>query len=282
MSTSAIQAPAAASDDEALKAAHRAMWALGDYPAMAERLISGLGVALVGACAVGPDDEVLDVAAGAGNVAIPAARRGAHVTAADLTPELLAAGQRRAAREGIDLDWRQADAEALPFEDDSFDVVLSCLGAMFTPRHQRCADELIRVCRPGGTLGVISWTAEGFIGELFAAMGPYSPPPAPDAQSPLMWGDEAHVRELWGDRVEEFTSHADVVTVSAYSSPEAFRDDFKNHYGPTVAAYRRIAGEPRRTVALDTDLADLARRHGLGHTTTTMEWEYLLATARKR
>ncbi|HET7173996.1 MAG TPA: class I SAM-dependent methyltransferase [Nocardioidaceae bacterium] len=264
------------------KAAHRAMWALGDYPALAEKLVSGLGSTLVTACGVAAGDRVLDVAAGAGNAALPAARLGAHVIASDLTPELLAAGRRRAEQEGVDLEWRQADAEALPFEDDSFDVVFSCLGVMFAPHHQICADELIRVCRPGGTFGVISWTREGFIGEMFAAMRAYSPPPSPGAQSPLLWGDERHLRELWGDGVEAFAARRETVRVRSYAHPEDFRDDFKLHYGPTVAAYQRLAGDPQKTARLDADLAKLARDHGLGVDTTVMDWEFLLATGRKR
>jgi SAM-dependent methyltransferase len=163
--------------DRTLKANHRAMWALGDYPVLAADIISDLGQILVGACGMRPGDRVLDVAAGSGNAAIPAARAGASVVACDLTPELLAAGQRQAEREGIELEWREADAEALPFGDGEFDVVMSCLGVMFAPRHRVSAGELVRVCRPGGTIGLLSWTPEGFIGQMFAAMKPYAPPP---------------------------------------------------------------------------------------------------------
>lgn len=278
MRTALVQTDA----DGALKAAHREIWALGDYPALAERLIPNLGGTLVAACGVRAGDRVLDVATGAGNAALPAARLGAHVTASDLTPELLSAGEHRAAAEGVRLQWRQADAEALPFEDDSFDVVMSCLGAMFAPHHQLCADELLRVCRPGGVVGTISWTPEGFIGEMFAAMAPYSPPPAAGAQSPLLWGDPEHVRVLLGDRVEDLSTRRESVRVHSYARPEDFRDDFKTHYGPTVATYRRLADDLERTAALDGDLAQLARSHGLGIDTTTMEWEYLLITARKQ
>lgn len=180
------------------------------------------------------------------------------------------------------MQWREADAEALPFEDDSFDVVMSCLGAMFAPHHQLCADELLRVCRPGGLVGVLSWTPQGFIGEMFAAMAPYAPPPAAGAQSPLSWGTEEHLRGLLGDRVEEFGTRRESVRVTSYARPEDFRDDFKAHYGPTVATYRRLAEDPERTAALDADLARLARNHGLGADTTTLDWEYLTVTARKR
>jgi SAM-dependent methyltransferase len=166
----------------ALKAKHRAMWAFGDYPAVATDLVSSLGPILVDACQIRPGDRVLDVAAGTGNAAIPAAEAGARVVASDLTPELLESGQREAGRRGTTLEWRQADAEDLPFADGEFDTVMSCLGVMFAPFHQASADELIRVCRPGGTIGLVNWTPEGFIGQMFATMKPYAPPPPPGAQ----------------------------------------------------------------------------------------------------
>ncbi|MFF9718842.1 class I SAM-dependent methyltransferase [Streptomyces sp. NPDC014603] len=147
--------------DRALKAKHRAMWAQGDYPAVAAELIPGLGAVLVEACGVGPGDRVLDVAAGTGNAAIPAALAGAEVVASDLTPELLETGRRLAEDRGARLSWETADAEALPYEDASFDTVLSCVGVMFAPHHRAAADELLRVCRPGGTIGLVSWTPEG-------------------------------------------------------------------------------------------------------------------------
>ncbi|MDT4959268.1 MAG: hypothetical protein QOD31_3067, partial [Pseudonocardiales bacterium] len=175
--------------DRALKAKHRAMWALGNYSAVATEIIQDLGPILVEASAVQPGQRVLDVAAGSGNVAIPAALTGASVVASDLTPELFEAGRRLAAARGADVEWQQADAEALPFADNEFDTVLSCVGVMFAPHHQVAADELVRVCLPGGTVGVINWTPEGFIGQLFATMKPYAPPPPPGAQPPPLWGN---------------------------------------------------------------------------------------------
>jgi SAM-dependent methyltransferase len=269
----------------ALKARHRAMWAFGDYPAVATDLVSSLGPILVGACQVRPGDRVLDVAAGTGNAAIPAAEAGASVVASDLTPELLETGRREAERRGTTLEWRQADAEDLPFADDEFDTVMSCLGVMFTPFHQASAGELVRVCRPGGTIGLLNWTPEGFIGQMFATMKPYAPPPPPGAQPPPLWGREDHVRELLGDQVTGVQARRQTVRVDRFSRPEDFRDYFKANYGPTIAAYRGIADDPRRTAALDAELADLARRHDLaaGSTgNTVMEWEYLLLTAHKR
>jgi SAM-dependent methyltransferase len=272
--------------DRTLKAKHRAMWALGDYPALAADIVAGLGPVLVQACHVGPGDRVLDVAAGSGNAAIPAARAGASVVACDLTPEMLAAGQREAARLGVNLRWQPGDAENLPFGDGEFDTVLSCLGVMFAPHHQASADELIRVCRPGGTIGLLNWTPEGFIGQLFATMRPYAPPPPPGAQPPPLWGREDHVRSLIGDQVTDVRARRQSVRVSLFGQPEDFRDYFKARYGPTIAAYRAIGADPERTAALDADLAGLARRHDRRTASspgnTIMEWEYLLLTARKR
>jgi len=168
------------------------MWASGDYPSMVETFLLPLGPRLVDACGIGPDMTVLDVAAGTGNASIPAAQRGARVTASDLTPELFEAGRARAAADGVELDWVEADAERLPFEDGSFDVVMSSIGAMFAPHHQDVADELVRVCSPGGTIGMLNWTPEGMIGALFRAMGPFAPPPPPGAQPPPLWGGEDH------------------------------------------------------------------------------------------
>jgi SAM-dependent methyltransferase len=279
MATTTVQTGDA---DRVLKAKHRAMWALGDYPALADEVIPDLGGVLAGACGVRPGDRVLDVAAGPGNAAIPAARAGGRVVACDLTPELLAAGRARAAARGMEIEWREADAEALPFADGEFDIVMSCLGVMFAPHHQASAGELVRVCRPGGTIGLLSWTLEGFIGQMFAAMKPYAPPPPPGAQPPPLWGREDHVRALLGDRVTGITARRQALRVEAFNTPEAFRDYFKARYGPVVAAYRSIAGDPGRERALDDTLADLARRHGHGAAATVMDWEYLLLTARKR
>ncbi|RYV52399.1 class I SAM-dependent methyltransferase [Pengzhenrongella frigida] len=267
--------------DRALKAKHRAMWALGDYPTLAAEIIADLGLALVRASAMRPGDRVLDVAAGAGNAAIPAALAGSRVVASDLTPELLEHGQRQAAARGAELEWHVADAEALPYADGEFDTVVSCVGVMFAPHHQVAADELVRVCRPGGTIALLSWTPSGFIGQMFATMKPFAPAPPPGAQPPPLWGTEDHVRTLLGDRVTDTTATREHLTVDHFGQPEEFRDYFKARYGPTIAVYRAIADDPEKVAALDRDLADLARRHDRGTTTTSMQWEYLLFTARK-
>jgi SAM-dependent methyltransferase len=266
--------------DRALKSRHRAMWALGDYRAVADEVIPSLGPVLVMAADVRQGDRVLDVAAGSGNVAVPAARAGADVVAADLTPELFEAGRQYAARQGVEVEWREADAEALPFPDHAFDKVLSCVGVMFAPHHQAAADELVRTVRPGGTIGLISWTPEGFIGQMFATMKPYVAPPPAGVQPPPLWGREAHVRELLGDRVEVIGADRRMLPVERFGRGEDFRDFFKATYGPTIAAYRNIADDPDRVAALDRELADLGDSAIAAN--GTMSWEYLLVTARKR
>ncbi|MEU2745279.1 class I SAM-dependent methyltransferase [Streptomyces collinus] len=277
MQNSAVEA------DRALKSKHRAMWAQGDYPSLAAEVIPELGAILAEACGVRSGLRVLDVGAGSGNAAIPAALAGADVVASDLTPELFEAGRRVAEKQGARLTWQEADAEALPFGDAEFDTVLSCVGVMFAPHHQQAADELVRVCRPGGTIGLLSWTPQGFIGRMFAAMKPYAPPPSPGAQPPPLWGDEDHVRALLGDRVTDVSAERRTVRVDRFETPEMFRDYFKERYGPTISVYKNIAGEPDRAAALDGALVDLARDgdQGTGSGGTVLEWEYLLFTARR-
>jgi SAM-dependent methyltransferase len=237
-----------------LKARHRAMWAAGDYPSMVETFLLPLGPRLVDACAIAPGMDVLDVAAGTGNASIPAARRGATVTACDLTPELLEAGRRRAEAEGVELAWVEGDAERLPFGDASFDVVMSSIGAMFAPNHQDVADELVRVCRPGGTIGLLSWTPEGMLGALFRTMAPFAPPPPPGAQPPPLWGSEQHLRELLRDRVAMGTLERQVLEITAFGRPRDYGEHFKARYGPTIAARanaRRAGREADLDEALD-------------------------------
>jgi SAM-dependent methyltransferase len=269
------------SADDELKARHRAMWSMGDYPVVASEVIPDLGSILVDACGVQKGNTVLDVASGSGNAAIPAALRGAKVTACDLTPSLLEAGRRAAADQGVEISWREADAESLPFDNAEFDVVMSCVGVMFAPHHQASADELLRVCRPGGTIGLVSWTPEGFVGEMFSLMKSYTPPPPPGAQAPPLWGDEHHVRALLGDEVTDIVASRRMATVNRFQSPEEFPAYFKSNYGPTVAAFRGLASEPDRSSALENELTDLARRYDRGSGDTLMDWEYLLLTARR-
>lgn len=270
--------------DRQLKAKHRALWASGDYAAVAAELIPTLGAELVRACDVQCGDHVLDVAAGSGNAAIPAASLGAVVTASDLTPELFDAGRRIVAERGVNLEWVEADAEALPFADNSFDVVMSCVGAMFAPHHRQTADELVRVVRPGGTIGMINWTPEGFIGKLFATMKPYAPPPPPGATPPPLWGSEEHVRAMFGDRVTGLTLRRQTVHIDHCSTPLEFREYWKRNYGPTISAYRFNQDNPERIEALDREfLAFLTESNQAGVPgRTAYDAEYLLVTATKR
>ncbi len=276
--TDRAAADQAADADHALKARLAAMWASGDYPRVADEVVGGLGAVLVDAVDVQPGQRVLDVAAGTGTSALPATRRGAEVTATDLTPELLEVGRAKAAAEGLSLTWEVADAETLPYADGSYDAVLSCIGVMFAPHHQAAADELVRVCRPGGSLGVLSWTPDGFIGRLFATMKPYAPPPPPGASPAPLWGRADHVRTLFGDRVTDLVARQQTLRVDRFADGAAFRDFFRESYGPTITAYRFLADDVDRVAALDADLAALGDRflHD-----GVMEWEYLLVTARR-
>ncbi|MBT2476161.1 methyltransferase domain-containing protein [Microbacterium sp. ISL-103] len=263
--------------DRALKAKHRIVWALGDYSAVAREVIPELARVLVAESGVGPGDRVLDVAAGTGNASIEAARAGASVVASDLTPELLEIGRQDAARQGVELVFEEADAEALPYADDAFDVVLSCVGVMFAPHHEVAALELTRVARPGGRLALINWTPEGFVGQLFATMKQFVPAPPAGVQPPPLWGDEQHVRDLLGDRVTDLTMQRRRLAVDRFGSGVEFRDFFRDFYGPTAAAYRAVGDDEQRRGELDDALAALGEKHLDGG---TMPWEYLLVTAR--
>ena len=264
--------------DPALMARHRTMWAAGDYPRVARELVAPLGPTLVAALDVRPGERVLDVAAGTGNAAVPAARLGARVTASDLTPELVESG--RTEHPEADVAWEVANAEELPYDDDSFDVVMSCIGVMFAPHHQQAAVELLRVCRPGGRVGVLSWTPEGTIGRLFAAMKPFMAPPPPGASPPPLWGSEEHVSALLGDRVDHLEHRRGRLDVTAFGSGSDFRDYFATHYGPTIMAYRAHAQDPAATAALDAVLVALGEREGRREDGSfSMAWEYLVVTA---
>lgn len=271
--------PAPTVDVQAVAAKHRAMWASGDYPRLAAELVAPLGPVLVEATGISSGDRVLDVGAGTGNAAIPAAQTGATVIASDLCPELLESGRALAAEQGVELEWREANAHALPFGDSEFDVVMSCIGVMFAPFHQLAADELVRVTKSGGRIGLISWTPEGHIGKLWATMKPYAPPPPPGAQPPPLWGQEDHIRALLGDGVTDVATERRSLTVDHFPDGAAFRDYFKATYGPTIAVYRNIEGDAERVAELDAAIAQVGDSVLSG--SSTMEWEYLLVTARK-
>jgi SAM-dependent methyltransferase len=212
----------------------RAGWAAGDFPAVAKLQLWDVGERLVRRVGIGHDEDVLDVACGTGNAALRAAAAGGRVVGVDLTPELFAAGRALAAEAGVELEWIEGDAEDLPFEDESFDVVLSTFGVMFAPRHEVAAHELVRVLRPGGRFGCTSWTPEGLQGTFFGTLGAYAPAAPPFAQPPLLWGDEDHVREIFaGTGVTlEFTRES--VPLARFDSPDQAVDWTADHFGPLL------------------------------------------------
>jgi ubiquinone/menaquinone biosynthesis C-methylase UbiE len=266
-----------------IKSAHRAMWALGDYHRFATATVWQLGPMLVDACRISAGHRVLDVAAGTGNVAIRAAEAGATVVASDLTPENFEAGRRAAAAAGVEVEWREADAEALPFGDGEFDVVTSCFGAIFAPDHRAVADEILRVCRPGGTIGMINFTPDGTGGEFFKILGDYAPPPPPGARSPVLWGNEEHIRSLFGDRMESLEmTRGEYVETAA--SPREYYDLFQQAFGPLVAIRASLADQPERLAALDRDFLEFVTRSNRGTTAGRVEirYEYLLVVGRRR
>lgn len=267
-----------------VRAAVRAMWALGDYNRFATELDSQLGRDLVEACGISAGQRVLDVAAGSGNVAIRAAEAGADVVASDITVENMKAGEREASERGVELEWVEGDAQALPFGDGEFDVVTSSAGAIFAPDQQAVADELLRVCRPGGTISMANFTPNGLAAEFFGVLGPYLPPPPPDAASPLLWGDEAHVRELFGNRVSllETTERELVETVPG--TPADFCNFYRQTFGPVIAAFASVEDDPERSAALEREFLDFVKGANAGSADgpTELRFEYLLVLARKR
>jgi SAM-dependent methyltransferase len=265
---------------EQLKLAHRATWASGDYAAVAEAFVRDVGLTAVAKAAIAPGTEVLDVATGSGNAAIPAALAGARVTALDLVPGLLETGRELAAAAGVEIEWVEGDAEALPFADESFDTVLSVLGVQFTPRHEATARELARVLRPGGALVLACWTPGGFIGRLFKTMAPYLPKPPAGASPPPLYGDEDHVRALFaGTGVElGFERHS-----AAFhgDSPSAFVAFMADRYGPVLKARERLAPEGRWD-ELHADLVALCEAANVAEDAFLAPSEYLLTVGRKR
>ncbi len=243
----------------AVKARQQAMWASGDFAVIGATL-QIVGELLSEAADVRAIHSVLDVAAGSGNATLAAARRFATVTSTDYVPALLERGRRRADAEGFaNVTFDVADAEALPYRDASFDVVLSTFGVMFAPDHQRAAAELMRVCRVGGRIGLANWTPTGFLGQLLRLVAKYVPP-APGVQSPLLWGTDAHVRELFpaAAKVEHTTRRF----AFRYRSPEHWVEVFRAFYGPTHTAFLALDADGQ--AALEADLVTLLRSQDLG------------------
>jgi SAM-dependent methyltransferase len=261
------------------KAAARAAWAQGDYHAFATRFTWELGPVLVQACGIRPGDRVLDVATGTGAVAVAAAEAGATVVASDLTPESLDAGRRAVRGRGLQLEWVEADAEALPFPDGSFDVVTSSLGAIFAPDHARVAGELVRVCRPGGTIGMANFTPEGRAAGFFGALAPFAPAPPPGASSPLAWGDEDHVRALLGPHCAALELTRRTYVERADDAAEYCRF-VQATFGPVIAI--RAGLDAARADALDRALLAFATDADAGAPggPAAYPYEYLLVVAR--
>jgi SAM-dependent methyltransferase len=222
------------------------VWGTGDYRAVAEKVASIADV-LVPRAGIEAGMDVLDVACGTGNASIPAARLGARVTGLDLSPGLIAIACERGAEAKVEVEWRQGDAQALPFGDDSFDRVISAIGHMFAPDHRRTADELRRVCRPDGRIALACWTPEGAIGEMFKRLGAISPAPPEGFQPPVLWGTEDHVRELLGDSVE-FERHE---VEFDEPSPESYVDFMLNSFPPLIAMRAELGDELVRETYLD-------------------------------
>jgi SAM-dependent methyltransferase len=237
MATTAIATQQVQPDFEAMKARQLGAWSSGDY-AVVGTTLQIVGEELCEALDLRSGQKVLDVAAGNGNVTLAAARRWCEVTSTDYVPALLVRGKLRADADGMQITFKEADAEALPFGDGSFDAVVSTFGVMFTPNQDRAAAELARVCRLGGKIGLANWTPEGFIGQVFKTLGKYLPPPA-GAKSPALWGTEARLKEMFGASSSAIRAERRHF-VFRYRSPVHFLDVFKSYYGPMLKAFAAL------------------------------------------
>lgn len=251
-------APAVRPDFGAIKARQQTTWASGDFAKIASRIIWS-AEQLCEAARLQAGWRVLDVATGSGNAALGAARRGCAAVGVDYVPALLERGRIRADAEMLDVDFRQGDAENLPFADDSFDAVLSIYGVMFAPDHARAARELVRVCRTGGTIALACWPPHGFIGDTFKLVSRYAPAVV-GLKPPVRWGDPQYQRDLFGDSVRSFTSNTRTLLFN-YPSAEANVEFFRTYYGPTLKLFESVgeAGAPK----LAAELAELGRRYDL-------------------
>jgi ubiquinone/menaquinone biosynthesis C-methylase UbiE len=253
------------------------VWSEGDF-SLIGNLVVLAAENVVEAANVRAGERVLDVACGSGNTAIAAARRTwGPVTGLDYVPALLERGRERAAAERLDVEYVEGDAQELPFEDDSFDVVLSTFGAMFAPDQQRTADELVRVCRPGGRIAMTNWTPDGFVGHMFRTVGRHAPPP-PGIAPPLLWGTENHLTALFGDRISTLAVERRML-MQRFRSPEHWIEVFRTWFGPTKTAFERVG--PDGEQALHDDLAALAAEHNVDGQTLVLATEYLEVVAVK-
>jgi SAM-dependent methyltransferase len=279
LSTSgAPAAPPRAPDLDAVKARQQATWSAGDYGVIGTRL-QIVGEALCEAVDLRAGNRVLDVAAGNGNASLAAARRWCEVVATDYVPALLNDARARATADRLAIEFREADAENLPFPDGSFDVVLSTFGVMFTPNQERAAAELVRVCRPGGKIGLANWTPEGFIGQLFKTIGKHVPPP-PGLKSPALWGTEVRLAELFASAADEIDAQRRTY-VFRYRSPAHWLEVFRTYYGPTHKAFGAL--DAKQQAALADDITALLRRFNrAGDQSLVVPSEYLEVVITKR
>lgn len=268
----------APTDFVALKTRQQTAWASGDYAVIGTTL-QLVGESLAEACDLRCDERVLDVAAGNGNATLAAARRGCQVTSTDYVAGLLDRGAERARAERLDVKFQVADVEELPFDDASFDVVLSTFGVMFAPDHARSASEMARVCRSGGRIGLANWTPEGFIGQLFKTLGRQLPPPA-GVLPPSLWGSEAHLRTLFGDSAAKIETTSKLFNFR-YRSAAHFIDVFRTWYGPVHKAFAALPAE--KAAELHGDLVDLLNglnRAGPGALVVPSEYLEVVVTKR--
>ncbi len=262
----------------ALKGVQHQTWSSGDYGSIAWITVP-LADELVAAVDLAPGRTVLDIATGTGHVAIAAARAFCATTGIDYVSGLVDTAARRAEAEGLDIAFEVGDAEALPYEDDRFDYVLSAIGTMFTADHHRTAEEMVRVCRPGGRIGMANWTPSGFVGRMLQTVGRYVTPPA-GALPPTRWGDPRIIAELFGGRVDDLRTWTTAVR-QRFLSPGHYADFFLENYGPTLKAAAKLGDAER--AAFRTDLIALADEFNLAADGTFVsDWEYLLVSARKR
>jgi ubiquinone/menaquinone biosynthesis C-methylase UbiE len=258
-------------DLKAVKTRQQGAWSSGDY-AVVGTTLQIVGEELCEALDVRSGQKVLDVAAGNGNVSLAAARRWCNVISTDYVPALLERAKERAAAERLDIEFMEADAEALPFADASFDVVVSTFGVMFTPDQDRAGGEMLRVCRRGGKIGLANWTPESFIGQLFKTLGKHIAPPA-GVKSPSLWGSEARLRELFPAQYATVTTKTKQF-VFRYRSPAHWLEVFRNYYGPLHKAFAALP--PHQQVALERDVMELmARFNRSGDSTLVLPSDYL-------
>jgi ubiquinone/menaquinone biosynthesis C-methylase UbiE len=258
-------------DFSAVKVRQQAAWSTGNY-AVVGTTLQIVGEALCEALDLRAGSRVLDVAAGNGNATLAAARRWCDVTSTDYVGSLLDAGRARAQAEGLDVQFQEADAEALPFADASFDAVLSTFGVMFTPNQELAARELSRVCKPGGKIGLANWTPESFIGQVFKTIGKYIEPP-PGVLSPALWGTSARLDALFDGRARSITATSREFTFR-YRSPEHFLEVFRTYYGPMNKTFAALEGERKNAFHADL-MALMASRNRSGDATLVLPSEYL-------